>query len=93
MNRRSAVKNLAIATGGLISLPFWMTACRFTDKQDHFSSFTPAEQVTLAAIADTIIPAEAGGVGALSVGVDKFLQKIIDDCYEKPVQDRSNSWC
>jgi hypothetical protein len=26
-------------------------------------------------------------IGALSVGVDKFLQKLIDDCYEKDAQD------
>src|SRR6185503_4089531 len=36
-------------------------------------------------ITDTIIPA-GNSIGALSVGVDKFLQKLIDDCYEKDVQ-------
>jgi hypothetical protein len=40
----------------------------------------------LASITDTIIPA-GNSIGALSVGVDKFLQKLIDDCYEKDVQD------
>jgi hypothetical protein len=87
MNRRHAVRKLVIASGGLISLPFWMTACRMSDKDTHLSSFSLLERDTLAGIADTIIPAGAEGVGALSVGVDKFLQKLIDDCYEKPAQD------
>src|SRR5579872_1614114 len=95
MNRRHAVQKLVIASGGLISLPFWMTACHMSDTDTHLSTFSSTEQAMLAAIVDTIIPAGpakagTGGVatiGALSVGVDKFLQKLIDDCYEKPAQD------
>ena len=48
--------------------------------------FQSAEQKLLASITDTIIPA-GNSIGALSVGVDKYLQKLIDDCYEKEVQD------
>ena len=66
-----------------------------SDTDTHLSTFSSTEQAMLAAIVDTIIPAGpakagTGGVatiGALSVGVDKFLQKLIDDCYEKPAQD------
>jgi hypothetical protein len=86
MNRRSAIKRLSVATGGLISLPAWMVSCGVSDQETHNSSFSIKEQKTLAAVADTIVPAGAS-VGALTVGVDKFLQKLIDDCYEKPVQD------
>ena len=86
MNRRNAVKNLAIASGSLISLPFWMGACGISDSDTHPSSFSKSEQNLLAKITDTIIPA-GSSIGALSVGVDKFLQKLIDDCYEKPVQE------
>ncbi len=86
MNRRNAVRSLLIGTGGLITLPFWMEGCGVHDKNIHSSSFSPDEQNTLAAITDTIIPT-GNNIGALSVGVDKFLQKLIDDCYEKPMQD------
>ena len=86
MNRRNAVKNLAIASGSLISLPFWMGACGISDSDTHQSSYSKSEQNLLAKITDTIIPA-GSSIGALSVGVDKFLQKLIDDCYEKPVHD------
>jgi len=86
MNRRSAVKNFLLASGGLITIPIWMQSCGISDQKTHQSSFSSDEQGLLAAITDTIIPA-GNSIGALSVGVDKFLQKIIDDCYEKPVQD------
>ena len=86
MDRRNAVKKLIVASGSLITLPFWMTGCSNGDKATHLSSFSIAEQELLAGVTDTIIPA-GNAAGALAVGVDKFLQKLIDDCYEKQVQD------
>ena len=86
MDRRNALKNLTIASGSLISLPAWMMSCGISDKNTHHSGFNSTEQKILASVTDTIIPAGTS-VGAISVGVDKFLQKLIDDCYEKPVQD------
>lgn len=86
MDRRKAIQNLAIVSGGLITLPQWMVSCGISDSNVHKTSFSVAEQKILAGITDTIIPA-GNSLGALSVGVDKFLQKLIDDCYEKDVQD------
>jgi len=86
MNRRKVLKQLVIATGGLVTLPQWMISCGITDSNVHTTSFSSIEQQLLASVSDTIIPA-GGSIGALSVGVDKYLQKIIDDCYEKDVQD------
>ena len=63
-----------------------MVSCGVSDTTIHQSSFSIAEQKLLASITDTIIPA-GNRIGALSVGVDKFLQKLIDDCYEKDAQD------
>src|SRR6187431_3027644 len=86
MDRRKAIKNLAIVSGGLITLPQWMVSCGVSDTTIHQTSFSVAEQKFLASITDAIIPA-GNSIGALSVGVDKFLQKLIDNCYEKEVQD------
>jgi len=86
MNRRKALKNLAIVSGGLITLPQWMISCGISDTTVHQTSFSLADQKILASITDTIIPA-GNSIGALSVSVDKFLQKLIDDCYEKNAQD------
>ena len=63
-----------------------MVSCGVSDTTIHQTSFSLLEQEILASITDTIIPA-ANSIGALSVGVDKFLQKLIDDCYEKDAQN------
>jgi len=86
MDRRKALKNIAIASGGLITLPQWMLSCGVSDTAVHQTSFSLAEQKILASVTDTIIPA-GNSIGALTVGVDKFLQKLFDDCYEKEVKD------
>jgi hypothetical protein len=86
MNRRTAFKNIVLVSGTLITLPLWMQSCGISDKGSHLSTFSLDEQNLLASIVDTIIPA-GNGIGGLSVGVDKYLQKLIDDCYETPAQD------
>jgi len=86
MNRRDTLKKLMIASSGLIALPAWAREWEASDLTAHHSSFSFPEQDMLASVADTLIPAGTS-IGALSVGVDKFLQKLIDNCYEKEVQD------
>ncbi len=84
MDRRLAIKNLMVASGGMLALPAW--AREWTAQGlVHTSSFSATEQQLLASVADTIIPA-GNSIGAITVGVDKFLQKLIDDCYDKEVQ-------
>ncbi len=75
-----------MASGALIALPSWANEWTKADVKVFRSGFTSTEQDMLASVADTIIPA-GNSIGALSVGVDKFLQKLISDCYEKEVQD------
>lgn len=86
MNRRTSLKNLLVATGGLISLPAWAENWSLPELASLPSALGSASQEILASVADTIIPA-GNSIGALSVGVDKFLEKLIANCYEKEVQD------
>ena len=86
MNRRTSLKNLLVATGGLIALPAWAQEWSISDLKTLYSSFSASSQEILASVADTIIP-PGNAIGALSVGVDKFLQKLIDNCYEADVQE------
>lgn len=72
-------------SGFIITLPAWMVSCGISDEEIHHSGFNEEEQKILASLADTIIPA-GNSIGALSVGVDKYLQKFVDDCCEQPVQ-------
>lgn len=84
MNRRIAVKNLVVATGTFITLPSWMKAFG-NGSTTHLSSFSPGEQQVLVAVTDAIIPA-GNSLGAISVGVDKYFQKLVDDCYDTAEQ-------
>jgi hypothetical protein len=85
MNRRESIRALMAATGTLVALPAWANGWSHGDLLGP-SSFTATEENMLASVADTIIPA-GNAIGALSVGVDKFLQKLLDNCYEQEVRD------
>jgi hypothetical protein len=85
MNRRTTLKNLLVATGGLISLPSWAENWSVPDLEKLPSILSSNNQQILTSVADTIIPS-GSSIGALSVGVDKFLEKLIANCYEKEVQ-------
>lgn len=89
MNRRTTLKNLLIASGGLITLPTWAQHWTPNDLTTLPSAFSTANQELLASVADTIIPT-GNSIGALSVGVDKFLQKLITGCYASDVQENVN---
>ena len=85
MNRRDSLKYLFAASGSLVALPSWAEG--WTSKSvSQLSSFSATEQEVLASVVDTIIPA-GNSIGALSVGVDKFLLKLIENCYEADVQN------
>ncbi|HZY80566.1 MAG TPA: gluconate 2-dehydrogenase subunit 3 family protein [Cyclobacteriaceae bacterium] len=71
MNRRESIKYILIASGSAVAFPGWGE---------------PAEQDILASVADTIIPGK-NGMGALAVGVDRFLQRLFDNCYEIDAQE------
>ena len=90
MNRRTTIKNLLVASGGLVALPSWAQNWSVADVTKLPSSFSMTSQEILASVADAIIPA-GNSIGALSVGVDKFLQKLIANCYEKDVQENVNT--
>lgn len=85
MNRRTSLKTIMAASAGLVALPSWVNGWTLTEIT-YTSSFGFVEQEILGSVADTIIPA-GNSIGAITVGVDKFLQKLIDKCYEKDVQD------
>lgn len=82
MNRRNAIKSLMMASGGIIALPAWAHAWKPDEMAKFNTTFTDQEIDLISAIADTIIPSN-GEIGALSVGIDKFLVGLISRCYEE----------
>ena len=74
-----------MASGAFVSLPSWAEGWTLDNLSLGQSSFSLQEQGLLTSVADTIIPA-GNSIGAVTVGVDKFLQKLFQDCYEQDVQ-------
>lgn len=85
MKRREALKTIGFATLGLVALP---SCARDWTSEDipQDSTFRSKEQELLTSIADTFIP-ENDAVGAIPQGVDKFLIRLFDECYEEDVRN------
>ena len=85
MNRRIAIRDLSLALGGLVSLPTWASdgwnASSFLIEKGYFNAL---EGNLLSVIVETIIP-ESTTKGAKSLGVPAFVEKMLQDCYEKEV--------
>jgi hypothetical protein len=79
MNRREALRNLALVTGGLVLVP----SCDFS-KEDILQAYdslsvTSSQRNLLAQVADTIIP--PGKIkGAADLEVQDFILVMVNDC-------------
>jgi hypothetical protein len=84
MQRRSALKQVAVAFGGLMSLPAW--ASNWTPESIGSVSFLPvSDEDLLGELVETIIP-ETNTPGAKSLKVHQFAMRMIQDCYGEPAQ-------
>ncbi len=84
MKRRSAIRNLSAAFGGLMTLPAWANG--WTEENVRGTTgLTEAEEDLLAEIVETIIP-ETDTPGAKSLKVDRFAARMIRDCYGEDSQ-------
>lgn len=87
MERREALKALAILTGGAVLVP----SCDFM-KEDILMAYknlqvTPSLQQLLSSIADTIIP--AGQIkGAADLAVQDFILVMVNDCLDSEHQKK-----
>jgi len=86
MNRREALRNVALIMGGALSattLSVISEGCKTTDKKGEL--FTAEQQSTITELADTIIPT-TGTPGAKAAGVGPFIAMMIKECYPENVQ-------
>ncbi|WP_111669229.1 gluconate 2-dehydrogenase subunit 3 family protein [Algoriphagus litoralis] len=87
MNRRHALRHIALISGGLALIP----SCDFS-KDDILAAYqnlkvTISQKALLGAISDTIIP--AGEIkGALNLEVPDFILVMVNDCFTKENQDK-----
>lgn len=85
MNRRSTLKAMVAVAGSIAILPAWAEEWTPRSLPSVLGTFSASEQQMIASIADAITP-KAGDIGALSVGVDKFLVGLLENCYEPEIQ-------
>jgi hypothetical protein len=87
MNRRHALRHIALISGGLALIP----SCDFS-KEDILAAYqnlnvTASQKALLGVISDTIIP--AGEIkGALNLEVPDFILVMVNDCFTKENQDK-----
>jgi len=86
MNRREALRNLALITGGMVLAP----SCNFSQEEvltayDNLS-VTPSQRQLIASIADTIIPA-TDIKGAADISVQDFILVMVNNCMTPEAQE------
>ena len=83
MDRRTAIRNLALVIGGAALLP----ACTKTNPIVHFKHFDIDldQQTLISDMAETIIP-KTSTPGATDLNLYSFIIKMLDDCTKKKDQ-------
>ncbi|RYF70682.1 MAG: gluconate 2-dehydrogenase subunit 3 family protein [Cytophagaceae bacterium] len=89
MQRRTALRGLAMSLGGLVALPAW--ASNWTPESlGAISSVSTDDEALLGDIVEAIIPETttpgASTPGAKSLKVHQFAMRMIRDCYGEPAQ-------
>lgn len=86
MDRRTAVRNLALVIGGALVLP----ACDRKAGQASIAlkkvNLDASDEALIAEVAETIIP-KTDTPGAKDLNLHQFIMKMVDDCLKKEDQD------
>jgi hypothetical protein len=85
MKRRDLLKNLALGSGAILVLPSWANGWSGASIQTS-GFFNSAEASLLSSISGTFIPEGKTEPGAVGLEVDKFLDRLIADCYDEEDQ-------
>jgi len=92
MTRRIWIKKVLIAGGGVLILPACMSDEGASSVELLNIRITAKEELLLAELAETIIPA-TNTFGAKALNLHHFVLKMFDDCYDKPEQVKlTNGW-
>ncbi|NID09191.1 gluconate 2-dehydrogenase subunit 3 family protein [Fibrivirga algicola] len=86
MKRREAIQQAALMLGGVLSAPTLAGAMGRITNIGPSVPVTPAQEALLAEVADVIIPTTTTP-GAKAAGVEKFIVRVMRDCYPKADQE------
>lgn len=87
MNRREAIQKVTLMLGGVMAAPLMAGAMGQVTNFGSSVAVTAEQEKFLAEVADIIIPT-TGTPGAKAAGVEKFIVRVMRDCYEKPEQEK-----
>ncbi len=87
MNRREAVRNLSLILGGVLSAELTAALQGQVLNTGAPLSVSASQEALLAEAADTIIPT-TDTPGAKAAGVEKFIVRVLRDCYRPEAQIR-----
>jgi len=87
MNRREAIQRATFLLGGVLSAPLMAGAMGQILNTGESVAVTADQAALLAEVADIIIPT-TGTPGAKAAGVEKFIVRVVRDCFEKPEQEK-----
>ena len=86
MQRRTALKSVALSIGSVIMLPSWANAWNIKTLQNQHFNLNFLQETLLAEIVETIIP-KTDTPGAKDLAINKFVEKMVADCYDKKAQE------
>ncbi|UHG90018.1 gluconate 2-dehydrogenase subunit 3 family protein [Spirosoma oryzicola] len=86
MKRREAIQQAALMMGGLLSAPTLAGAMGRVINTGPSVAVTAEQEALLAEVADVIIPTTSTP-GAKAAGAEKFIVRVMRDCYPKSDQD------
>ena len=87
MERRTAIKQVLIFAGGMALVPSFLKGAGRASIQTKNLDISAEQEKLLGEIAEIIIP-KTTTPGAKDLGLHLFVLKMIDDCYEKTVQQK-----
>jgi hypothetical protein len=83
MNRRKALKNVALTFGTALSLPTWANVWT-PESLPEITNFKPTESALLNQLVEALIPKTdtpgAAAPGAGEMGIEKFVMAMVNDC-------------
>lgn len=87
MNRREAIQRVSLMLGGVLSAPLMAGAMGQVLNTGERVIATAEQESLITELADVIIPTTSTP-GAKAAGVQKFIVRVMRDCYDKADQDK-----
>lgn len=89
MNRRSVIKSMGLAMGGMMSLPAWASGWS-ADTLGYVATLSAADEALLGHMVNAIIPETTykgkASPGARELKVHQFVIRMVNDCYDEQAQ-------